>query len=187
MLGVEQPARKVWTEEEISRLPDNGYNVEVVDGELRMSPKNNPLHGRVCTRISMYMGLHAMQNRLGEVWDSNTGFWMANGNLRAPDVSFVSATRLIGRPLTSFFKGAPDLAVEVLSPSNSRREIEERLRDFFASGTKLAWVIDPDQESAEICRSLSDRTMIGPNSVLDGEDVLNGFKVTLSDLFVSWI
>src|SRR5688572_13571014 len=85
MLAVEQPARKVWTEEEISQLPDNGYNVEVVDGELRMSPKNNRLHGTVCSKLSMYMALHAMQNRLGEVCDSNTGFWMTNGNLRAPD------------------------------------------------------------------------------------------------------
>ena len=187
MLAVGQPARKVWTEEEISRLPDNGYNVEVVDGELHMSPKNNPLHGRVCSRLLMYMSLHAMQNRLGEVWDSNTGFWMANGNLRAPDVSFESAPRLIDSPLTSFFKGAPDLAEEVLSPSNSRREIEERLHDFFASGTKLAWVIDPDQGSAEIIKSLSDRRIIGSKGVLEGEDVLKGFKVTLGDLFVSWI
>lgn len=187
MLAVEQPASKVWTEEEISQLPDNGYNVEVVDGELCWSPKNNRLHGRVCSRLLMYLGLHAMQNRLGEVWDSNTGFWMANGNLRAPDISFVSAARLKDNPLTSFFKGAPDLAVEVLSPSNSRREIEERLRDFFASGTKLAWVIDPDQEIAEIIKSLSDRRIIGSNGVLDGENVLVGFKVSLSDLFASWI
>ena len=112
---------------------------------------------------------------------------MANGNLRAPDISFVSRQRLKDAgPLTSFFKGAPDLAVEVLSPSNSRREIDDGLRDYFLSGTRLVWVIDPDQRSAEICRSLSERRMVGPSGTLDGEDVLPGFKLLLSDLFASW-
>jgi hypothetical protein len=78
MSAVEtKPSRKVWIEEEISRLPDNGFNIEVVDGELCLSPKNYPLHGLVCSRLSMFMALHSMQNRLGEVWDSSTGFWMA--------------------------------------------------------------------------------------------------------------
>jgi len=77
---------------------------------------------------------------------------MSNRNCRAPDISFVTKARM--RQLRfihsrrSFFPGAPDLAVEVLSPSNTRSEIDERLRDFFASGTQIAWLIDPETESA---------------------------------------
>src|SRR5436853_7827637 len=100
MIAVEsKPAPKLWTEEEIRNLPDNGYLYEVVDGELCMSPKNNPEHGDICAEILMRMRLHAKQHKLGRVWDSSTGFWMINNNLRAPDVSFVSAARLPQRPL----------------------------------------------------------------------------------------
>jgi Uma2 family endonuclease len=179
--------RKIWTEEEISNLPDNGYNYEIVDGELVMSPKNNPEHSDICAEISMRMRLFAKEQKLGRVWESNVGFWMTNRNLRAPDVSFVSAARLnTVRPLRSFFQGAPDLAVEVLSPSNTRFEIDQRLRDFFESGTRLAWVIDPISESAEVCHSAIDRQMVGPGAILDGEDVLPGFQLPLAELFENW-
>jgi len=68
-----------------------------------------------------------------------------------------------------FFPGAPDLAVEILSPNNTRPEMDERLRDFFASGTQLAWIINPETESAEICHSLTQRKLLGSGAFLEGE------------------
>ena len=88
MVAVEnKPVGKVWTDQEIMGLPDNGYSYEVVNGELVMSPKNNPQHGRTCIKISTRMETFAEARQLGWVFDSNTGFWMVNRNLRAPDVS----------------------------------------------------------------------------------------------------
>ena len=150
--------RKVWTEAELEALPEDGCNHEVVDGELVMSPKNNPYHGNICAELLMALCVFVKARKLGAVWDSSTGFWMYNRNCRAPDVSFIRKERLqalgFKRNSRNFFPGAPDLAVEILSPNNTRREIDERLKDFFASGTQIAWIINPDTECVEVCPGL---------------------------------
>ena len=91
-------ARKVWTEAELQALPHDSYNYELVDGELVMSPKNNFVHGDICSRLSAALVQFNQTHKLGVVLDSSTGFWMSNRNCRAPDVSFVSMTerRIIG-------------------------------------------------------------------------------------------
>jgi Uma2 family endonuclease len=180
--------KKVWTETELEQLPEDGYLHEVVNGELVMSPKNNWLHGEICVRLLTALKTFADKHRLGAVWDSSTGFWMENMNCRAPDISFVGKDRLRGlkRKEAKFFHGAPDLAVEILSPSNTRREVDERLRDYFSSGTKLAWVIDPDRELIEICRSTTQRRLLGPGGSLEGEELLPGFQYPIADLFREW-
>jgi len=100
----------------------------------------------------------------------------------------VRKERLVGlnRKEPAFFKGAPDLAVEILSPSMTRRELDERLKDFFGSGTKLAWIIDPDRELVEICHSPTQRRLLGPGGSLDGEDLLPGFQYAVAELFKEW-
>ena len=121
---------------------------------------------------------------------SSLGCWMKNRNCREPDVSFISKRRLIQlgfKPSTKkFFPEAPDLTVEVLSPSNTRAPINARLKDFFSSGTQIAWIIDPDIESAEICHSVADRVLIGSGGFLEGEQLLPGFKFPIADLFKAW-
>jgi len=182
--------RKVWTEAELQALPQDGYIHEVVDGDLVMSPKNNPYHGDICAELSMALRTFAKARQLGAVWDSSTGFWMSNRNCRAPDVSFVSRERLqalgFKRQARSFFPGAPDLAVEILSPNNTRTEIDERLRDFFASGTQIAWIINPDTECVEVCHAPDQRNLLGPGADLDGEHLLPGFRYPIADLFKGW-
>src|SRR5881396_3815439 len=128
--------KKVWTEADLEALPEDGYMHELVNGELVMSPKNNWQHGDLCIRLMFALESFNREHRLGAVLDSSTGFWMANRNCRAPDISFVGKERLRGlkRSAPSFFKGAPDLAVEILSPTMTRRELDERLKDFFSSG-----------------------------------------------------
>ena len=156
-------ATKIWTETELEALPEDGYIHEVVSGELVMSPKNNWEHGEICARLLTAMKTFADAHRLGAVWDSSSGFWMANRNCRAPD-----------------------LAVEILAPSLTRRDLDERLKDFFSSGTQLAWLIDPSAQRVEICRSLIQRRLLGPDGVLDGEQVLPGFQYRVVDLFKEW-
>lgn len=180
--------RKVWTEAELASLPDDGYIHELVNGELVMSPKNNWFHGDICADLLMAMRSFANTHRLGAVWDSSTGFWMENLNCRAPDISFVRKERLRGlkRREAKFFQGAPDLAVEVLSPSNIRREVDERLSDYFSSGAQLTWVIDPERELVEICHSPTQRRLLGSGAMLDGEQLLPGFQYAIADLFKEW-
>ena len=183
-------SQKVWTEAELQSLPEDGYIHEVVNGELVRSPKNDWFHGRICSRLLIAIGNFVKQHRLGAVLDSSTGFWMHNRNCRAPDISFVPRSRLVELGFKPndrrFFPGAPDLAVEILSPNNTRREIDERLRDFFSSGTRLAWIINPETESVEICHSLSQRKLVGSGGFLEGENLLPGFRYPIADLFKEW-
>jgi len=187
MSAVAQPARQIWTESELQSLPEDGYVHEVVNGELVMSPKNDFFHGDICSELLTAMRTFVRAKRSGAVLDSSTGFWMKNRNCRAPDISFVSRERLIAlgfkRSTRAFFPGAPDLAVEILSPNNTRAEIDERLKDFFESGTQLAWIIDPDAQRAEVCRGPTRRKLIGSGGFLEGEDLLAGFRYPLGDLF----
>jgi Uma2 family endonuclease len=182
--------RKIWTEEELEALPEDGYIHEVIGGKLVMSPKNDFFHGRICTRLLVALENFNQDHRLGVVLDSSTGFWMSNRNCRAPDVSFVSKSRLIElnfKPLArKFFPGAPDLAVEVRAQGNSRSEIDARLKDFFSSGAQIAWVVDSDMRFVEVCHSLADRKIMGPGALLDGEHLLPGFQYPIGSLFKEW-
>jgi Uma2 family endonuclease len=185
-----EPPKKVWTEAELQSLPEDGYNHEVVDGELVMSPKNDFFHGYMCTRLLTALNTFNREHKLGAILDSSTGFWMKNRNCRAPDISFAPKARLqelAFKPSTRrFFPGAPDLAVEILSANDTRAQIDARLKDFFESGTQIAWVIDPDQQCLEVCHSLTRRALIGSGGFLDGEHLLPGFRYSIADLFKEW-
>ena len=181
---------KVWTEAELAALPEDGFIHELVAGQLIMSPKNNFEHGDICSRLLAALVNFNQTHRLGVVPYSSTGFWMQNRNCRAPDISFVAKARLLAtgfkRQSRRFFPGAPDLAVEVLSPNNTRAEMDERLRDFFDSGTQIAWIINVDTESVEVCHSPTQRSLIGAGGCLDGENLLPGFTYSIADLFKGW-
>jgi Uma2 family endonuclease len=190
MSRVADKTGKIWTEAELQALPGDGYVHEVVRGEIVMSPKNNFQHEQICQRLNFALESHNRIHHLGAVFGSSMGFWMENHNCRAPDVAFVAKARLLQlgfKPDTkTFFPGAPDLAVEVLSPGNTRLEIEERLADFFASGSQLVWIIHPDEQFVEVCRSRTGRCIVGPSGSLEGGAILPGFSCQVKDLFKNW-
>lgn len=134
MSAAVESTQRIWTEAELQALPDDGYLHEVVDGALVMRPKNNFHHGDICIRLSFALEFFNRAHKLGVVLDSSTGFWMKNRNCRAPDISFIPKERLkrlgFRRHTRQFFPGAPDLAVEILSPNNTRAEMDEGLADF---------------------------------------------------------
>jgi Uma2 family endonuclease len=186
MIATANVTKKTWTEAELEALPEDGFIHEVVNGELVMSPKNDFFHGDICSELLTALRTFVREHRLGTVLDSSTGFWMKNRNCRAPDISFLSRARLkeqgFTRTTRRFFPGAPDLAVEILSPNNTRAEIDERLKDFFTSGTQIAWIINPEAECAEVCYSLDKRKLLGPGAELEGEHLLPGFRYPMADL-----
>jgi Uma2 family endonuclease len=190
MRAAIEPAKRVWTEADLEALPEDGFIHEVVDGELVMSPKNNFQHENIFDRLYPVISAYNRKQRLGVVRGSSAGYWMHNQNCRAPDISFIPRARLeaLGFKPNSrgFFPGAPDLAIEILSPNNTRAEIEDRLRDFFASGTQIIWIINPDSESVEVCHSLTQRKLIGSGGFLEGEHLLPGFRYPIADLFKEW-
>jgi Uma2 family endonuclease len=105
--------------------------------------------------------------------------------VRAPDVSFVRAERLpAGGLKAGYFAGAPDLAVEVLSPTDRFSDVQRKVRDYLAAGTRLVWVIDPEARTAIVYRPDGRVTFLDEDGVLDGEDVVPDFSLALADVWV---
>jgi Uma2 family endonuclease len=166
------------TEDDLWNAPEDGRKYELVDGELVVSPAGLR-HGRICVRLVRALGDFVHDGGLGDVFDSSTGFRLPGGNVRIPDVSFVSASRLTEPVPNDFGDIPPDVAVEVLSPSDRPRLVLDKVGEYLQAGVRLVWVIDPEAECAAVHRSLTDVSHVDLDGTLDGGDVLPGFSVSL--------
>jgi Uma2 family endonuclease len=176
--------KRAWTDEELEALPKDGYKYELLDGELIMSPAH-ARHGEVSMRIGGLLLNFADRNDLGKIYDSSTGFRLAPDLLLSPDVSFVSKARLkkILVAPDKFLLGAPDLAVEVLSPSDRLQQIHRKLDRYFEHGLRLVWWVDWTKEQVHIYTPDSIGALTRSTDILSGGDVLPGFKCRLSRIF----
>jgi len=176
--------RRVWTDDELEALPKDGHKYELLDGDLTLSPVHMN-HGKLCMRLGAMLLTFAESHDLGEVFDSSTGFRLADDLLLSPDVSFVSKARMrsLAPRLDKFFPGAPDLVVEVLSPSDRMTQINRKLEHYFDHGAKLAWLINWKKEQVHTYTPDSLEALTDPDDVLTGGTVLPGFKTKLRRLF----
>jgi Uma2 family endonuclease len=163
---------------------DDKRLVELVDGTLvekSMGAYEGRLGGLVVYYIEGFLDTHD----LGVTFGADSTLRILPRQVRLPDVSFVSWTKLPNRelPAESIAALVPDLAVEVLSESNTRREMERKRRDYFTAGVRLVWQIDPDTQTAEVFIGPEPPTVVGPDGELDGSDVLTGFRLSLKRLF----
>ncbi len=170
------------TEADLLRMPSDGWKYELVDGEIRMSPAG-ARHGQVCVSLVLRLGSFVKERRLGHVFDSSTGFRLPGGNVRLPDVCFVARGRFKAEKVPDGFGDVvPDLAVEVLSPDDRARDVLDKVGEYLQAGVRLVWVVDPRRERAVAYRSLTDIANIGPDDLLDGGEVLPGFRVKLKEI-----
>jgi len=160
------------TDAELLGLPKDG-KYELVDGEIRVRPAGWK-HEIVVMLLGARLTAFVEQQRLGQVLGSNTLYALPGGNRRGPDVSFVAAGRLLpdSPPIPRL---APDLAVEILSPDDSPREVLDKVGEYLQSGVRLVWVIDPAGRKAVVHRSLTDVREITDKSDLEGEDVIPAY------------
>jgi Uma2 family endonuclease len=184
---VERIDSKVLTDEEFMALPDDGDRYEVIDGELVNVGNSGMEHGNIGIFLGGLIEIFVRQHKLGVACDSSTAFKMKGGNKRSPDISFVSKERLVGlkRLPKGFFDGAPDLVVEIISPGNTFEEIHNKIEEYFESGTRLLWVIHPDERYVLVYHSPQPDRLLRGNDVLDGEDVILNFQVAVSELFIT--
>ena len=174
------------TADELLAMPHNGYCYELIQGELRQMSPAGRQHGRIAAKIGSCLEAFVASNGLGETYAAETGFIIDTepDTVRAPDVSFVARERAEAiAEERGFFPGAPDLAVEVISPNDRYSEIQEKVSDWLRAGTLMVVVIDPDQHTATVYRAPDDVCLLGASDVLDGGDVVPGWKVPLADLF----
>lgn len=175
------------TADELFARRKDGFRYELVKGELRkMSPAGSE-HGAIIVRITIRLGQHVEANNLGVCFGAETGFKIASDpdTVRAPDVAFVSRGRVpeSGIP-KKFWPGAPDLAVEVLSPGDSLEEVEEKVEDWLSAGARAVWVVSPKRRGVSVYRSMTDVTRLSESGEIDGGDVVPGFRCKVSEIFV---
>jgi Uma2 family endonuclease len=166
-------------------LPD-GTRYELIDGELIDMGNSGALHGYICSILVMALMNYILPRKLGVILDSSTAFTMKNGNKRSPDISFISKDKLLGLEELpdGFLDGAPDLAIEVLSPNNTIAEIDQKIVEYFENGSRLVWVINLKQHYVLVYRSAQEPDrLLKQSDVLDGEDVIAGFTMPLTELF----
>lgn len=175
------------TASELFEMPDDGFRYELVKGELRKMSPSGWKHGVVVVNITLLLGQYVKDKKLGVCCGAETGFKIASDpdTVRAPDLSFVSRERIPeGDVPIGFWPGAPDLAVEVLSPGDTRREVEEKVADWLEAGARAVWVINPKQRGVTVYGSTTDVTRLSEGDELGGGDVVPGFRCQVSEIFV---
>jgi Uma2 family endonuclease len=176
------------TAEELWRLGEGDLRRELVNGEgVEMAPVGG-IHGRITSRVTRRLVEHVTQHGGGEVVVGDVGFVLTlpydPERVRAPDVAYIAMDRLPdGQLPQGFIPGAPDLAVEVLSPSDNPVDIQQKVRDYLEAGARLVWVIAPAAKSATIYRADGSARLLRETDRLDGEDVLPGMAIALAEVF----
>ena len=143
-------------------------------------------HGGIAAEVFTRLAEYVREGNLGRVVSTETGFLLARDpdTVRAPDVAFVSRSRIErAGTFRGFFPGPPDLAVEVLSPSERPADVHAKTGDYLAAGARLVWVIDPARRQVRVHRSLLRPVILDEASMLEGDDVLPGFSVNVARLF----
>lgn len=172
--------------EAFARLPDeDGLRLELARGRVVREPAPGMGHGEVAARICQALWRSGEERGLG--WALfDTGFVLSRSpdTVRVPDVAFVSSHRFPGGKLPKGFgEGAPELAVEVVSPSNSASGMQRKALEYLDAGARLVWVADPDARTVTVYRSRSEIRILEADEVLGGGDLLPELGVVVGELF----
>ena len=172
------------TAEELYAMPDDGFRYELVRGELVKMPPAGFIHGRLGQKVGTRMDQYATRMRLGLVAGSETGYQLAEDHVLSPDVSFVSESRIpVSGPPEGYFSGAPDLAVEVISPSERQRRIDEKIEDYLNHGCRMVVLVLPRERRFEVHTPDGVLQVLEVGDVLDGGDVVPGWQLPIADIF----
>ncbi|HSZ69987.1 MAG TPA: Uma2 family endonuclease [Solirubrobacteraceae bacterium] len=174
------------TADELLRMPKGRWRYELLRGELRVMEPTGIEHGRVASTVGALLFAHVRRTGSGVTLGAETGFVLESDpdTVRAPDAAFISQERYdrVG-PTAKYWRGAPDFAVEVLSPSDRPGEVREKLREWLAAGTIAVVVLDPDRRTATVHRSGREARVHGLRDTLDLSDAVPGFRPTVAELF----
>lgn len=185
-----QEAKKVYTRDDLRalyELPGNeDKRLELIDGEIYEVPSGTLLHSIIIKLLWKLLVIFTDDHKLGETFGDGTEYNLPNGNTVIPDISFVAAERMPA--LTErFMYIAPDLAVEVVSPSNTQDILRKKIKGYLESATRRVWLVYPEDREIQVYWQQEDgitayRTL-GVGDALSGEDVIPGFTVSVADIF----
>lgn len=175
---------RTMTADELLAMPDDGIRRELVDGEIREMVPAGGDHGQIGMRLGWRMAQFVETRNLGVVYSSDTGFRLAHDpdTVRCPDVGFIDRERY------ARFRGvvdrAPDLAVEVVSPTDTYSDVRAKVHQYLDAGTRMVVVIDPPTQTVDVYRSRTDHLELNRDDVLDCGDVIPGWQIPVRDIFI---
>lgn len=171
--------------DEYARLeePDERWVSELVRGVLVREPRPKDPHGHV--QVLVAYALHGWARSVGGRVTTESGYILSDDppTPRGPDVAVVLEPRSSEGQPGGWVRGAPDVAVEVLSPSDTSGAMQEKTLDYLNAGAKRVWIVDPMARTVTVFRPDGSARVLREHEVLEGEDVLVGFSVPLSELF----
>ncbi len=168
------------------QMPENGKRLELVKGELVDMPPAGYAYGRVASRIDRGIGNYVEQYDLGEVVISEASFRIAQNpdTVRVPDIAFLCKEHVPHGPAPQgFIDQAPDLVVEVASPTDSASSFQAKLEQWLAAGVQLVWVAYPNTKSVVVYNAQREGKLLRAEDMLTGDPVLPGFSCKVSEIF----
>ena len=175
------------TADDLYKMSHKARRYELLKGELKEMSPAGPRHGRIAMRLGSLIEMHARRNKLGNVYAAETGFKLTRNpdTVRAADASFVARERIPqeGEP-EGYWAIAPDLVVEVVSPSDSAQDVHSKVADWLRAGCRLVWVVYPRTRTITEYRSADRIRILSVEEQLTGGDVLPGFSCPVEDVFL---
>jgi Uma2 family endonuclease len=171
------------TADDLLEISIPGKIVELVRGRLIVREPPSTRHGRVQANLTYFLAAFVRGNDIG-VLTGGSGYKIEQDpdTVRAPDVGFIPRERTAEIPPRNYAAFAPALLAEVVSPNDRPGEVFAKVSDWLEAGARLVWVIDPQHEAAQVYRSNGTVSLVGSEGVLDGEDILPGFRCPLADV-----
>ncbi len=176
--------RKITAQEFWAMPEDPGHRYELVDGEL-VDMDGAPIHGRVTVHLGTLLDNHISATGLPLDVGVNTGFQMSPYTLRFPDVHVTTWERMAAydEDAGGFPHFAPDVAIEVVSPSNTPAALARKTGEYFANGASAVWIANPANRTMAIRRPGAPEQFFGPGDTLSGEPEIPGFACPVADIF----
>jgi Uma2 family endonuclease len=176
---------RLMTAEDLLHLPDDGQRRELIAGEVRTMAPGGGDHGLLTMNLSTPLDVHVRAHRLGRVFTAETGFLLASDpdTVRAADVAFMRQERIPAARRAGYWAGAPDLAVEFVSPHDLFTEVEEKVATWLRYDARMVIVVNPRRRTASIYRPPWSVQLLTEADTLDGGEVVPGWTLPVAALF----
>ena len=177
-------SKTLLTADELEQMPgDDSVLIELDEGELIRTPPAGMDHGDCEIEIAYLLKDYVKKHDLGKVYGAETGFKLSDDTVRAPDVAFVRKERLTAVHRKGFGKGAPDLAVEIFSPSDSVRQLMRKVKQYFAAGCHTVWIVYPERREIQVLEATGADRLLRAGDSLEAPELLPGFSAPVQPIF----
>ena len=184
-MAVTDLGARLLTADDLLRLSTQGVRGELIRGVLCETMPAGQEHGEIVMRLGAALLKYIQPRRLGRLMGSDSGVWLERDpdTVREPDIAFFSAkTSPLDERVTGFAQVAPDLVVEIASPGDTRRELNDKSRMWLSFGVELVWVVHPDQRTVDVHRVNRPVITLNHADTLDGLHVLPGFHTPVAQI-----